>query len=147
MPTPPTFPALLRRADLAGAALSSACALHCLAMPAVLAALPALGGGWLADRAFERAAVLFTVSLAAACLWRGWCRHGRAAMWLPFAGGAVTLLTVQALAGPACCAAERTDWREAALMFGGGLGLVTAHLLNHRRLRGCACCGSPVPAA
>lgn len=41
----------LRRFDRAGSVLSTACAVHCLLMPVVVAALPVLATGLLASRA------------------------------------------------------------------------------------------------
>ncbi|HXD83673.1 MAG TPA: MerC domain-containing protein, partial [Rudaea sp.] len=47
--------ALAHAADRLGAAASLLCAVHCAALPFVLALLPALGLGFLANHGFERA--------------------------------------------------------------------------------------------
>jgi hypothetical protein len=55
MNVPSPRPSLLTRlADRFGATASFLCAIHCAALPLVIAALPALGLGFLADHRFER---------------------------------------------------------------------------------------------
>lgn len=69
-----------RTADLAGIALSSACLVHCLALPLALLIAPALGG-WLALPEWLHAAILLLALPAAlVAMTDGWHRHRR---WTP----------------------------------------------------------------
>ncbi|GLQ94103.1 MerC domain-containing protein [Dyella acidisoli] len=64
-------------ADRIGATASFLCAIHCAALPFVLAILPLLGLSFLADHAFERGFVLFASALALVALVNGYRRHHR----------------------------------------------------------------------
>lgn len=64
-------------ADRVGATASFLCAIHCAALPFVLAILPLLGLSFLADHTFERGFVLFASSLALFALVNGYRRHHR----------------------------------------------------------------------
>lgn len=59
----------LTRLDVVGSVLSTLCAIHCLAMPLVAGLLPVLGLGFLGDPAFDQAACLAMMALAA--VWPG----------------------------------------------------------------------------
>ncbi|QAU23446.1 MerC domain-containing protein [Dyella sp. M7H15-1] len=63
--------------DRLGATASFLCAIHCAALPFVLAILPLLGLSFLADHAFERGFVLFASALAMFALVSGYRRHHR----------------------------------------------------------------------
>jgi hypothetical protein len=74
------------RLDAVGASLSTLCAMHCLAMPFLLAFLPAFS--FLANEKWERGLCLTLVLLASACLAHG-CRqhrHWRLLLWLGVGG-------------------------------------------------------------
>lgn len=96
-------------ADWAGMIASIGCAIHCAAMPLVLAYLPALGLTWLADEGFHKWMAAICFGLAAAAFVPGWRKHGSflPAMW----GAAGLLLLTTAAFGleGACCAACSTD--------------------------------------
>lgn len=64
-------------ADRFGATASFVCALHCAALPLLLAVLPALGLGFLANHSFERGFIAFASVLALASLAFGFRRHRR----------------------------------------------------------------------
>lgn len=66
-----------RYADRFGATASFVCALHCAALPLLLAVLPALGLGFLADHSFERGFIAFASALALVSLAFGFRRHRR----------------------------------------------------------------------
>ena len=55
-------------ADRLGATASFLCAIHCAALPFVLAVLPLLGLSFLADHRFERGFVMFACALALTAL-------------------------------------------------------------------------------
>ena len=142
--TAPSSPGWLHRLDVAGSVLSTLCALHCLAMPLVAAALPLWGLAVIGSRGLERVTSTGMVALAAVCLWQGCRRHGRWWLLALLAGGATVVLGTQFLwtnEVDACCAA-RLDWTEAAFMFAGGLTIAIAHGLNlhYRRKCGCRLC-------
>lgn len=89
--------------DWLGIVASFGCAVHCAAMPFVIASLPALGLSFLADEAFHRwmAAICFAIALAA--FLPGLRRHRRVS---PAAIGVVGLsmifIAAFGLAGPCC---------------------------------------------
>jgi hypothetical protein len=78
---PPVAPEVPRRwwhaADRLGATASFLCAIHCAALPFVLALLPVLGLSFLADHRFETGFVAFACVLASAALISGFRRHRR----------------------------------------------------------------------
>ena len=129
-------PLLARIADRFGATASFLCALHCAALPLVLALLPALGLGFLADHRFERGFVAFASLLALASLIVGFRRHQRfRAFW--FLAPGIALL----FAGIAF--EYRATALHAALVATGGTLVALAHLINlrlaHRHVHDAAC--------
>ncbi len=89
--------------DWIGMVASIGCAIHCAAMPFVIASLPALGLSFLADESFHQwmAVVCFVIALAAFV--PGWRKHRRL---LPAAVGVVGLTFICTaafgLAGECC---------------------------------------------
>lgn len=141
-------------ADWAGIVASIGCAIHCAAMPLVLAYLPAFGLSWLADEGFHQWMAMICFVLAAIAFAPGWWRHRS----LVPAG--VGLLGLALITGTAffatdvCCAAGcHTAYCAETMAVAtpalsrqiipwltplGGLLLVTGHLVNHRL--SCGCC-------
>ncbi|MEO7072934.1 MAG: MerC domain-containing protein, partial [Rhodanobacter sp.] len=64
----PANTSLWHAADRVGATASFLCAVHCAALPFVLALLPFVGLGFLADHRFERGFVLFACVLGGIAL-------------------------------------------------------------------------------
>lgn len=62
-------------ADWTGLAASIGCAVHCAAMPLVIAYLPALGLGWLAGEGFHKWMAVLCFLLAAVAFLPGWRKH------------------------------------------------------------------------
>lgn len=122
----------LQHADRIGFAASMLCAIHCAAMPLVLALLPTFGlglGGWID---IDQAVVVFASVLAAATLTIGWRRHRAFRAWrllIP----ALLLLWFGAF-GPfhAHGIEQAHGWLHVGLMVLGGVLLATAHLTNMR---------------
>lgn len=121
----------LQRADRVGFAASMLCAIHCAAMPLVLAVLPTLGlgaGGWID---IDQGIVVFATLLAATTLTLGWRRHRAYHAWgllLPALG-----LLWFATFGPFHShAGDAHAWLHAGMMVAGGLLLAAAHLTNMR---------------
>jgi hypothetical protein len=140
----------LARLDIAGSVLSTLCAIHCLVMPLIAVALPLWGFAILGSREWEQVTSIAMVVLATVCLWQGCRRHGRWWLFAILAGGAAVVLCIQFLWPVAAecaeiCCTVRTDRTEAVWMFGGGLTIATAHLLNLHYGRKCHCRLCPLP--
>jgi len=116
--------------DLFGAFGSAICALHCAALPLVLAAVPALGLTILADEAFERGFVVFASLFALTSLVLGFRRH-RAFRALMFLVPGIALLAVGAFSS-----LHTEVITHAVLMTAGGTLIACAHLLNLRLTHG-----------
>lgn len=117
-------------ADRVGATASFLCAVHCALLPFVLALLPFVGLGFLADHRFERGFVLFACVLAAIALGRGYRRHrARRPLLLAAAGIALLLLGVTFIDGAELAV-------HSVLVTCGGLLLAAAHFVNLRNDRG-----------
>lgn len=122
-PAPRRFAAL---ADRFGATASFLCAVHCALLPFVIAILPALGLGFLADHAIERGFVVFACTLATTMLVLGFRRHGSGkALALLFPGVALLLAGV-------LVDFERATTLHAALVTCGGTLVALAHIVNLR---------------
>ena len=116
--------------DRVALSCSAACLIHCLALPLVVAALPALSTMLDVPEAFHRWVRLLAAPAAALALAQGRRRHGRGWPLVVGAGG-VALLVVAALVMP-------EGWGETATTVAGSLLLGWAHLANWRLRRRCA---------
>ena len=90
--------------DWVGVTASIACAIHCAAMPFVIAYLPSLGLSFLADEAFHQWMALACFLLAIAAFIPGLKKHGS---WIPLSIAAVglSLIIFAAMGGAGdCCA-------------------------------------------
>lgn len=129
---------LAHAADRIGATASFLCALHCAALPFVIAILPALGLSFLADHRFERIFIACASTLALAALIRGYRRH-HDAIALYLAGAGLALLWI----GAWVFDAERTLGLHATLVTIGGCTLALAHVINLRLTHSYgACCST-----
>ena len=116
-------------ADRIGATASFLCAIHCALLPFVLAALPLVGLGFLADHRFERGFVMFACALALIALIRGFRRHQQPLpLLLAIPGLALLLLGVT-------FAENYSIILHSVLVTCGGLLLAGAHFVNLRRDR------------
>ena len=109
-PTEAAVPSTLRQiiSDWLGIVASIACAIHCAAMPFVVAFLPMLGLSFLADESFHQVMVAVCTLLALAAFIPGWRRHRK---WLP-AGVALlglSFISVAAFAFEDTCACCSSD--------------------------------------
>ena len=119
-----------RLADRFGATASFLCAVHCALLPLIIAALPAIGLGFLANHRFERGFIMFASALALTTLFIGFRRHHRfRAFWflapgilLLFAGIAVDF--------------EQSATVHAVLVAIGGTLVTVAHLTNLKLAHG-----------
>lgn len=113
-------------ADRAGATASLLCAVHCAALPFVLALLPLLGLGFLAGHAFERGFVLFAATLAGVALLRGYRSHRRV---LPLAMAMPGLVL---LVAGVCIDLNAAVLAHTVMVTAGGTLVAVAHLFNLR---------------
>lgn len=132
--------------DLLGISLSALCMVHCLALPLIIAVLPALGLSWLADGSFHLSVAVVAVVIGATSFIGGYFDHRQ--VLIPAIGlMGLAMLTWAALAEansetlPACCRplnAETETWEllPFATPCAAGL-LITAHLLNCRNCWRC----------
>lgn len=118
-------------ADRIGATASFLCALHCAALPFVLALLPAVGLGFLADHAFERVFIAAASTLALTVLIRGYRQH-HATRALSLLAPGLVLLWI----GGFLVDGHDTIGLHALLVSIGGSCLALAHLTNLRLARG-----------
>lgn len=126
---PPPLSRAWQTADRLGALASFLCAIHCAALPFVLAALPLLGLEFLADHRFERAFVVFACALALLTLFGGYRRHRRPMpLLLAFPGLLLLLLGVT-------IAEQYPIALHSALVTCGGVLLASAHFVNLRQDR------------
>jgi hypothetical protein len=113
-------------ADRFGAVASFLCAIHCAALPFVLAVLPLVGLEFLADHRFERVFVVFACTLALLTLVNGYRRHRRPApLMLAFPGLSLLLLGVTV-------AEQYPLMLHSVLVTCGGVLLASAHFVNLR---------------
>ncbi|MBE1162929.1 MerC domain-containing protein [Dyella acidiphila] len=113
-------------ADRLGATASFLCAIHCAALPFVLAILPLLGLTFLANHAFERGFVLFASALALFALVNGYRRHHRS---LPLRLALPGLLL---LVMGVTVAENISIILHSVLVTCGGLLVASAHFVNLR---------------
>lgn len=108
---------------------SAACMIHCLALPLLLAAAPALSAFIAIPESFHRWVLVFAVPAAVVALLGGHARH--AALW-PFLLGLVGLglMTLGAFAVP-------EGEVEIAVTVAGSIVLAAAHIANLRLRSGC----------
>jgi hypothetical protein len=127
LPATVAHDALAHIADRVGATASFLCAVHCAALPFVIAVLPALGLSFLADHRFERIFIAFASCLALAALIRGYRRHRVAsALYLVLPG--LALLWI----GAWVFDADNSLALHATLVALGGCSVALAHVLNLR---------------
>jgi hypothetical protein len=115
-----------RLADRFGATASFLCAVHCAALPLVLAALPALGLSFLANHRFERGFIAFASVLATTTFIMGYRRHRRFhAFWFLVPGLAF-------LAAGIAVDLDHSSIVHAVLVSIGGTLVAASHLTNLR---------------
>lgn len=116
----------IRVVDRFGATASFLCAVHCALLPLVIAALPMLGLGFLADHRFERFFVAFAGVLALSTLIIGFRRHQRfRAFWFLVPGIALLITGI-------VIDVEHATVGHAVLVSLGGTLVALAHVINLR---------------
>ncbi len=117
--------------DRAALFASAACMVHCLALPLLIAALPALSAVLAVPESFHVWVLAFAVPAAGIALVQGRSRHGAS---YPLGVGAMGLLL---LAVGAFAVGEGP--LETPVTVAGSLLLAFAHIANWRLRRACAC--------
>jgi hypothetical protein len=119
-----------RFADRFGATASFLCAVHCALLPLVLASLPAIGLGFLANHRFERGFIAFASALALTMLIVGFRRHRQfRAFWFLVPG-------ILLLAAGIVLDFENNAIAHAVLVAMGGTLVALSHLTNLRLAHG-----------
>lgn len=106
---------------------SALCLIHCLALPLLIAALPAIASRIDIGEGFHLGVLLFAIPTSAFALIEGWRRHRGAAPL--FVGGAGLALLALGLAF------ENWVAVETGVTVAGSLLLAGAHIVNWRRRR------------
>ncbi len=107
--------------DILGFFISGLCAIHCAALPLLMALLPLIGLGFLLNETLEKALLIFAVTLALWSIVQGYKHHHRAILF------GVWLFASLLIA---------SQWfiHHEILAIGGALGLAACHFLNYRFL-------------
>lgn len=129
--------------DSIGTALSTLCAIHCLAMPFVLTLLPVIGLTFLTNHKLERGVCLGLVLLACSSLGHGCLRHRQWRVLLWLAVGVPLVLYAQLGLPEDGPRKKEAGKLEAGIMFAGGLFVAAGHWQNRKVSRSCrkGCCG------
>ena len=114
-------------ADVMGAGLSFACAIHCLATPFLLAMLPFAGVAFVLSHEIELLFVVFSITLAFVCLCLGYRLHKDLRVFFLFLFS-VVVLGVGFFGGG-------DDHHHSGVLALGALGIVFSHLVNKRLYR------------
>ena len=133
----PATPGRRSLLDRVGATGSLLCAVHCAAVPLVLAVAPAIGAGF-ANHAFEIGFIAFASLLGLTSLVLGYRLH-RVGHALALLAPGIALLWCGVLVD----ALHEDVFRHAVAMALGGSMIATAHLLNlrfsHAHAKACEC--------
>jgi hypothetical protein len=110
--------------DAVGMVASIGCAIHCAAMPFVIAYLPALGLSFLADEAFHQWMAVGCFAIALTAFVPGFRKHGRLTLVVIGSVGLVMIsFAAFGLAGDCCAACEshatQTEFQGGLLAVGG----------------------------
>lgn len=127
----PALERSLRRVDKMGVYVSAACAVHCVVLPLLLAAIPTVGSMLLIGEGIELVLAIAAVFLAVACLCWGFRIHRKKRLFLTFAAAAAFILWGQLFA---------QGWWEVVSVVIGAFGLIGSHLLNRKLCRSCRNC-------
>lgn len=119
--------------DKTGVAVSFICVLHCLFLPILLIASPALGATFLGEEAFHRALLLLIIPSSVIAFFLGCRRHkDNAVIGLAITG--LLCLIVAAIFGH-----DYGERFEHILALLGSVVLIAAHVRNYRLCRHADC--------
>ncbi|MGH7495958.1 MAG: MerC domain-containing protein [bacterium] len=123
-----------RYLDTFGAFASTACAVHCLLTPVVIAVLPLLGASIWATPWLENGAVLLALVLGLTSLLHGYSHHRQFRALGLLLGGVVLLIAGRWMIGHA------SQLWETVFVVAGGMSVAGAHLINRRLCQACDTC-------
>lgn len=125
--------------DWLGIVASVGCAIHCAAMPFVIAYLPALGLSFFADESFHKWMTLACFLIAIVAFIPGVRKHGS---WIPVSIGAIGLAFITfaafGLAGECCAGCESAALNSSNTISAAGVGSETECV----QCEECASCAS-----
>ena len=134
-----TAPALITpsRFDRLGIAASSACAVHCVLTPVIVAFFPAITNFLPGGEVIHRILAIVIVSMGAMAFLSGYRIHRRKRVLFLMATGMALVLTT------ATWGEYISSWMvEAGITLLGSTLLITAHVLNRSFCRNCGLCES-----
>lgn len=124
-------------ADRVGATASFLCAIHCALLPFVIALLPLIGLGFLADHRFERVFIACAAALASITIFTAWRRHRKLHALFLLVPGIALLLSGIAID------IDHHEWLHTGLVICGGVLVASAHvtnlILSHRHVHSAHC--------
>ncbi len=118
----------LSRLDRWGIVISSVCLVHCLALPLIIALLPAITSSLPPDSWVHPVLIGLAVPVTGGALWRGYSVHRR---------GRPALIGCAGLGLIGTALLFRDTLAEPVLTVAGGALVACAHILNWRGHRGC----------
>ena len=120
--------------DRTGAAASFICAIHCVAMPFMIAALPLLGLGFLLDERLDWALISFSVIIGLVSLVPSFIRHHRKVRTLILFIVGISLILISHIW-------LEEDWHlQAPVLIAGAAAVISAHLINRKLCKSCIAC-------
>ncbi len=123
-----------RHLDFLGALASTACAVHCLLTPVVIALLPLLGASFWAAPWLENSVVVLAIVLGLTSLLHGYSHHRQFRALGLLLGGIVLLVIGRWGIG------HTAQFWETTLVVLGGIAVAGAHLINRRLCQVCDTC-------
>lgn len=124
-----------RLMDKSAIALSTACAIHCLLLPLILVALPALGSTFVGNESFHRFLIWFVFPISVLALVQG-CRRHKNRIVLASGVLGLALLVATAFFGHEVLS---EDGERFATVLGATV-LAFGHFHNYRLCRKNKCC-------
>lgn len=119
--------------DYTGAAVSWACAIHCLAMPFLITALPLVGLSFLADELTELIFISVSILIALLTFFPAINKHHKIQPLLFFILGILILLSSHFFF-------EDDLFWKSLIVISGAISITAAHILNHLHSRNCTFC-------
>jgi MerC mercury resistance protein len=121
--------------DTFGIGISFLCMIHCLVFPFIVSFAPQLMRQLPGDDTLHRTLLVAILLLGFLAFRRGYRIHQRRYVLSLFLVG-VVFVSVAAIWGESTLSVAT----ETAITSCGSLLIITAHILNHRHCRSCACC-------
>ncbi len=119
------------------------CAVHCMALPLLLAILPAIGLGFLLNESLEKGFVIVSVLVAGLSLLWGIRLHGRWRAIPVYVLGATLLLLAMFVLGHEHHGHDHHVQQNPlalAILLIGAVSMATSHLINRKLCKACPKC-------